>query len=123
MILQIPLPTPPVYDFDLQADLDGVTFTLGVFYNSRDGGWYLNIGAADSTPILAGQRVVVDYPIGWKQTAYNPLMPAGALQWSDTSGQGIDPGQFDIGARVVLLYFDLAEMQAQVAGTGVNVNG
>ena len=122
MILSIPLPTPPVYDLTLQTDLDNVTFTLNIFYNSRDGGWYMDICQQDGTQILSGQRVVVDYLIGWKQ-GYNPLMPAGSLQWVDTSGQGLDPGQFDIGARVQLIYYDAAELAAQAAGTGVNVSG
>jgi hypothetical protein len=122
VIQKIPLPISPTGGFTIQADLDGVTFTLDIIWNSRDGYWYLSIETPNGTPILAGQKAVVSYPIGWHQY-YNPAMPTGNLQWIDTTGQGLDPGYADIGARVLLYYFDAAEVAAQIAGTGTNVPG
>lgn len=106
-----------------QVELDSVTFTLTLFYNDRDGGWYLTIADPANNPILANQRVVVDYFIGWKQRAYNTAMPAGSIQFIDTTGQGLDPALADLGARVQMVYFDLAELQSQAAGGPTNVPG
>jgi hypothetical protein len=107
----------------LQAELDQVTFTLTFYWNDRDSGWYMTIADAQNTPILGSQRVVVDYPIGWKQL-YNIAMPGGLLQFQDTSGQGLDPQSVsDLGTRVILAYYDRAEMASEINGGPSNVSG
>jgi hypothetical protein len=123
VIYQVPLQNPAPYNWTEQVELDEVTFTLTFYYNDRDGGWYLTIADSANNPILASQRVVVNYPIGWKQR-YNVNMPAGSLEFIDTSGQGIDPQSVnDLGTRVQLLYFDAAEIASQLAGGPTNVAG
>jgi hypothetical protein len=123
VIYQIPLPNPMPVNLTLQAELDQVTFTLTFYWNDRDNGFYLTIADAQNSPILASQRVVVNYWIGWRQR-YNGAMPAGLLQFQDTSGQGIDPqSTSDLGTRVILTYYDLAEVISQVNGGPSNVSG
>lgn len=123
MIYQVPLPNPMPVNLTLQAELDRVTFTLTFYWNDRDSGWYMTIADAQNTPILGSQRVVVNYPIGWRQR-YNISMPAGQLQFVDTSGQGLDPQAVsDLGTRVTLSYYDLAEMISEVSGGPSNVSG
>lgn len=122
MIYQVPLPQPMPVNLTFQVELDNVTYTLNLFYNDRDGGWYLTIGDASNNPILGCQRCVVNYPIGWKQ-CYNTSMPPGSIQFQDTSGQGLDPGLNDMGARVTMLYFDAAELYSQLTGGPTNVPG
>jgi hypothetical protein len=123
MIYQVPLPNPMPVNLTIQAELDQVTFTLTFYWNDRDNAFYLTIADAQNNPILASQKVVVNYLIGWKQR-YNTAMPAGQLQFQDTSGQGIDPQAVsDLGTRVILLYYDLAEMVSELSGGPSNVSG
>lgn len=122
MIFQIPLPNPPIYNLTFQVELDGTTYSLTLYWNPRDESWYITIADSSNSPILSCQRCVVAYPIGLNQ-AYNTSLPPGSLQFQDTSGQGLDPGQTDMGARVILLYFDAAEILSQLSGGPTNVPG
>ena len=109
-MFQIPMPDasdPNRYDFIQQADLDGSTYSLRFRWNGDSGGWYLDILAADKTPILCGSRLVVNFPIG---SRFRDLgLPPGRIFALDTTGQGIDPGEEDLGTRVQVYYFDAAE--------------
>ena len=55
--------------------LEGVTFTLAFAWRQRTASWYVDVLAADGSPILQGQRV----------SASSPL-------WPDPSAPGLPPG-------------------------------
>lgn len=107
MSLTIPLRSD-LEDYDLQVSLDGVLFTLRFRWNRRDLYWYMDVGDEDGNPILASIKVVIDFPLGARSR--NSLMPGGILLAVDTSTQRLDPGLSDLGTRVVLLYFEVAEL-------------
>lgn len=106
MAIEIPLETGVPY-FDVQADLDGATYVLTLRWNTRSLGWILDVADSSETTIVSGVRVVVDFPI----LAYQGTRrPPGALLFSDTSGEGVDPGADDLGDRVRLYYLTAAEI-------------
>lgn len=107
MSVQIDLPQSVPY-FDLQVQLDDVTYTLEFRWNQRAQAWFMNVyDEAGTTLLMAGQRVVVTWPIG----AYFSGVPwPGALMFFDTVGPEYgEPGINDLGSRVQLFYFSLAE--------------
>jgi hypothetical protein len=94
--------------FDVQATLDGATYTLEFRWNVRLGAWFLAIlDETGSTPIQTGIRLVANWRLGSANVA---LQPPGSLFAHDTSGQGLDPGFEDLGTRVQLVYLTAAEM-------------
>lgn len=107
--------------FDVKADLDNVTYTLEFRWNVRAAGWFLNVLDEQGQAILAaGLRVVVNFPLlaHIPSNKYRRQLefqfwgrsPPGALVFVDTGGKGEDPGLTDLGVRVALLYFSVAEL-------------
>ncbi len=107
MSLTLPLRSD-LEDYDLQVTLDGVLFTLRFRWNRREQCWYMDVGGENGRPILASIKVVIDYPLGARSR--NALMPAGMFVAVDTTSQRLDPGLNDLGVRVLLLYFEVAEL-------------
>jgi hypothetical protein len=106
---QIPLRTDLLY-YNLQIPLEGVTYTLQFRWNERAQGWYMDIlDEAGITMYVAGTRIVVDY---YMLAFVTGRQPGGVFVAVDTSGGGVDPGLTDLGDRVKLLYYTLAELQA-----------
>lgn len=107
MPLVIPLPSG-LPNFDVQADLDGTTYTLALRWNVRLGAWFLRVLDAQGVVVLLGdQRLVADFPLAAYVTGRSP---PGFLAAVDTSGAGMDPGFDDLGSRVILRYTTAAEL-------------
>jgi hypothetical protein len=97
--------------FDLQATLDGVTYTLEFRWNVRLGAWFMNVLDAEGVnPCLLGVRVVVDYPLAQHLVDRSPPGYLLALDTGAAEGEGQDPGFDDLGNRVQLWYIPEAEL-------------
>lgn len=94
------------YDFDI--DLDGVTFIFEFEWNDRDDGWYMTIRDVNSAVLLAGRRVVLNYPL--INIYRDAALPAGSLTAIDTGSTDIEPAFGDLGDRVKLLYTPKADL-------------
>lgn len=86
-----------------QTDMDGVTYGLETRWNERAQGWFLRIFDAEGNELLSAVRIVVGFFLAKRSS--DPRMPPGVIVAMDTSGQDLDPGLTDLGARVQLLYF------------------
>lgn len=93
--------------YSFRVDLDSVEYTLQFSWNSRMETWFFDIMTTDETPILMGQRVFVGFPV--ISRFKDELLPKGRLYFFDTSGANLDPGRFDMGSRVLMIYEDEAE--------------
>jgi len=101
MIQTIPIdPTSPDQEFAIT--LEDVPVVLRARWNERASAWYLSIFDESGSPIVQGKRVVVAFPM--MQRVSDPRMPPGAFVAVDTELGQTAPGQFDLGARVQLLY-------------------
>lgn len=112
MPVTIPLRTDAVYHYDLQVVLDGAVFTLELRWNTRDEAWYMDLRTEAGDPILTSVKVVVDWPLAGR--CVDARRPAGALFAIDTSSERRDPGKDDLGSRVILVYFESAELPVAV---------
>lgn len=94
--------------FDLQAVLDGVTYTLTLRWNPRASLWFLDVSNVDgTTQYQSGVGLVVSFPLGAYTTGRSP---PGALVVVDTSGANEDPQLEGLATRWQLLYFSAAEL-------------
>lgn len=97
--------------FDVQVTLEDVTYTLQFRWNVREEAWYMHILDAEGTTVLhAGLKLVADWPLA---TYTTERQPPGILVARDTSGEGRDPGLDDLGDRVQLVYYTLAEIEGE----------
>jgi uncharacterized protein DUF6983 len=118
MALTIPLRTD-LFSYTQSLVLDGASVDLWLSYNTRDTRWYWSLYLTSTpfdadggrVPIIGGLPVTVSWPF-WRQFRYLASLPGGDLLALDESGQGLDPGQFDLGNRVQLYYMTAAELAA-----------
>jgi hypothetical protein len=100
-ILEIPTRNDlPSYSYVIS--LDGVNFTLAYTFNDRMQKWFLNLADASGNQIVSQVPVIASMPLFDRFVA--EAVPAGTLFAFDTSGQNMDPGRFDLGDRVRMLY-------------------
>ena len=83
-------PEVPFYTY--QVTLDGETYRLTYSWNERACSWYLDVAAADDTPLISGQRIGVDYPLIGRNN--DPRLPPGSIQAiSLDADNNADPGR------------------------------
>jgi hypothetical protein len=90
----------PAYQYVIS--LDGTNYTLTFTFNDRMGKWFLNLGDATNNPIINQVPIIASMPLF--NRFVGAAIPPGTLFAFDTSGQDMDPGRFDLGDRVRLLY-------------------
>lgn len=108
MSVVIPVKSDAAY-YDLQIQLEGVTYTLEFRWNVRASAWFMNILDAQGVNMIrAGLRLVTNFPL-WPYGASRT--PPGALIVVDTTGSGdADPDLDGLGDRWQLLYLTAAEI-------------
>lgn len=95
--------------------LDGESFRLLARFNRRVESWFLSLYDVNGDPIATGRRVTVgNFLFPW---LVGRNRPAGQLIALDTSAQDSDPGENDLGNRVVIVYADAEEIEG-LGGVG-----
>lgn len=108
-VIELPLrPDLPHYSFSLE--LEGRAFVFVFRWNARAAAWLFDVSDAEGNLLLAGRRLVLDWPLLARFT--DPRLPRGELVAQDTTGKRAAPGLADLGARVKVLYFDAADLPA-----------
>lgn len=97
-------------NYRIGVPIDGTLFLFDFRWNARDAAWYFDMYEADETPIVVGVKIVLGTYLGRRCT--HPFFASNVLVARDTSGQGLDAGFDDLGARVVLLRFTDEEVLA-----------
>ncbi len=106
--------------YENEFTLDDESFRIQARYNARIDSWMLSLFDGDGNAIAVGRRVTVgNFLFPWLTGRNRPggqLMAIDSEDRSDTGGT--DPGRYDLGERVVILYLDAAEMEAAGANGG-----
>lgn len=109
---------------EFDTELDGVRVTFVARWNERadnsdgagnatEGAWFFDLLNERREPLIYGVRVSTGVPLArWLR---HPLTRFGAFIAADTSGRYVDPGRFDLGQRVQLLYYTEDEIAGAVA--------
>jgi hypothetical protein len=108
MSVNIPLLTDGTPHYTVETTLEGTGYLFEFRWNARDDSWYMQISDTSENVLLAGVRVVADFPLTSRFTKAG-LFP-GALFAVDTGGEGVPPTLTDLGSRVVLVYFESTEL-------------
>lgn len=112
MPVNLPLLVDTPY-FDVEAQLDGVLYAFTFRWTARDSQWTFDLADADRDPIVSGIAVVVDFPLA--RRCADARMPPGAFFAVDTTGGQVDPGETDLGRRVVVVYYTADELASALA--------
>ena len=101
--LVIPLDSSST-NYTLDVTLSGGVYRFGLYWNTRGQFWSLDIFDPSDNPIESGLKLVADWEL--ISGLGNSALPPGFLYCVDTSGQGLDPTDSDLGTRVLLIYDD-----------------
>jgi len=98
--------TTPSYEQNVV--LDGTTYTVAVYFNPRiddgAGKWFISLADQNRNMLCAPVPITVNWPL-FDRFIDLVTLP-GTIFAFDTSGQNLDPGQFDLGDRVRLYYLE-----------------
>lgn len=89
--------------------LDGRRYLFELTWYGRAEVWMLDVRSSDGTMLLAGIPVRVGQDL--LRPYVGDALPGeghGQLVAVDTSGVGVDPGRYDLGTRVVLVYMEVS---------------
>lgn len=103
--------------WEQRVTLEGATYRLAFHYNAQLDAYFLDLATEDGTAIVSGRRIVVDTPL-LAEFHHLTSCPPGELIAFDKTLRQVDPGLDELGERVVLLYYEAAEVSAAVAGAG-----
>ncbi len=92
----------PFSYFDV--DLEGASYTIETRWNERAGLWFLSVSDKDGVPISAGRAVVLGADLLGKTV--DARRPPGVILAIDSTGEDIEAGRDDLGARVQILYIE-----------------
>lgn len=112
-------------DYFQTTSLDGRDYVFRFLYNEREGSWFFSLFDQDGDPIVQSIKVIVQLPL--LRLVTDERKPPGVLLALDTQAPetdfssstkslALDPGLFELGERVVLLYFPEAEVESLGSG-------
>jgi hypothetical protein len=94
--------------YEQAVKLDGTTYILALYFNARMadgiGKWMITIADQNRNMLIGPVPVVVGWPLF--DRFIDLLELPGSVFAFDTSGDDLDPGQFDLGSRVRLYYLE-----------------
>lgn len=95
----------------ISTTLDGEQYVLRFRWNTTDdgrkGAWYMDAKERDGkTPIAFGIKLVLGTFLG---QGVNHQLFSGGMFLIDTSGSGEEARLFDLGGRVLLMHFTIAD--------------
>lgn len=100
----IPIPEPDDDDQRIEYAFDQVALLVDLRWNAQLESYMLDILELDETPMIQAIRVVIEQDLLEGHRVQVPTLPAGRLVAFDTSGQKLEAGKGDLGARVKLTY-------------------
>lgn len=96
----------PAYNYVIK--LDGVNYKLDFYFNPRinlgKGQWMVGLYDQQDSLLVAHVAVIATWPLFDR---FKDLgIPPGTVFCFDTSGENLDPGQFDLGDRCRIMYLE-----------------
>jgi hypothetical protein len=109
-MLLIPTPSATYPHFRQTTELDGKTYGLEFYWNTRDLAWYLSIwDSAFESRLLAARKLAVGAQV-LGRIPRDAGLPPGEIMAQDLSGTNAEPGMKDLGLRVVVAYWLQTEL-------------
>lgn len=99
--------------YQQSAVLDGTTYVISLYFNpvinDGVGKWMISIADQNSNLLVAPVPVIANWTLFDRFVELLDL--PGSLFCFDTSGQDLDPGQFDLGDRCRLYYLEAGTIE------------
>lgn len=98
--------------YSIRTELDGARYVIDLEWNDRAEAWFLAVADGEGVRLVESVRVVIDFPL---LDAYsNAALPPGVLFAVDSTNADLDPGRADLGDRVQIIYFPIADIPPEV---------
>lgn len=96
--------TTPYPDTTQRVPLDGIVYTLRLYWSQRCSSWHMDMSDVDGLPIVSGVRLVTAFPLLYR-FRYLPV-PPGEMYFLDLRDQAGEPTLEDMGVLYRLYYVD-----------------
>lgn len=103
----LPTLTDGTKSYEFRAQFGGATYLVALRWNARAQAWRLSLSDSEGN-VLRTKKVALG--VGLLARESNSRLPYGELLALDTSGQDLQPGVDELGARVKLLFTDYADL-------------
>jgi len=103
--LEVPLRTD-IYAYTQKTTIEEVVYTLGLRYNARMERWVLDIMDAAGEMLLAGVKLLINYPLTRRFVGSIEGLPEGHFMIVDETGQERNPTRDDLGDDIKLIYVE-----------------
>ncbi len=110
MVAVIPF-RPSDNNYRLVVPFDNVPTLIDTRWNAIDEAWYIDLRAEDESPIALNLKIVLGTNLARRST--HPFFYGQVLVPFDTSGKKKDAGYDDLGARVIVQRFTIADITGQ----------
>lgn len=101
---------PSIPNYRVSTTLDDTQFIFDLRWNTRDNAWYMDVSTEADEIIRYAIKIVRGAPLG-RRTA-DPRFPTGLLVAAASDGSTTEAGLNDLGTRVQVLYYTVAELEA-----------
>lgn len=98
--------------YSIRVDLDAARYVFDFEWNDRAGAWFFDLSDAAGVRLLSSVRVSLGCAL--LERFADPALPPGVLFAVDTTGADIEPARADLGDRVQLVYYPLADIPADL---------
>lgn len=99
---------PGQNNYRLRTSFDNEEVLFRVRWNAHDSAHYIDVLEPGEEPIAQGIKVVLGVNLGRRST--HPFFLRNLLHAFDTTLQGVEAGVDDLGGRVVVVRYGLAEL-------------
>jgi len=103
--LEVPLRTD-IYAYTQKTTIEGAVYTLGLRYNARMERWVLDVMNAAGEMLLAGVKLLINYPLTHRFVGSIEGLPEGHFMIVDETGQERNPTRDDLGDDIKLIYVE-----------------
>ena len=93
--------------YEFSSNFDGVTFIIGLNYNSRNDTWRLTLKNASQDVLLSNIPVLTNVDGMVERFALNGVMPWGDILIIDTKENANDPSLENFGLDVSAFYYSV----------------
>lgn len=99
--------------YSIRVELDSLRYQFSFEWNDRAASWFFDLDDSNGDRLLSTVRVSTDWPL-LDRFRFDSRVPRGVLVAIDTQKTDYDPAREDLGARVQLIYYPLADVPAEL---------
>ena len=102
-LFEVPIPDAANGPFEIEVELDEITYTIDFKYNNRESRWYIDVLLQSGERLVSGAKVVTNFPL-LRYFGLDRRHPLGDLIAADFRTPDAPPNLAELGEEVPVNY-------------------